>query len=639
MRETELAAEAAHGRASVAARAAVAEPLNTGLDTGPDTGPDTVLKPGGIGSIFAQPATMNSAGDSASVAVGLATALSVVGVFSILSTAIFLWALWTTDPLKSIGGFIPVISLVLILRVWRSLNWEMKGTWWGVVLLAATIALVHLRDHAILEFILSPSWAIFLPPHSLVAFCYTAGAVLLFGGVRLFRAALFPVVLMWFVNPMPNFFTLHIDLPLQHASSLIARGFAHGLGQKLTPDQLRLMFTPDFGMFIAPGCNGIRGAITMGMIALIAGYLYKFRVRVWAAVVAGAVLLGYVFNLVRLCALVLYYIVALHIPWLQTRAEMGDYIIGACLFFCATALLFVLIERLSPEGSLRPPRLTRAADVAIPRVPKSFWWRWTAFAVLVALGSVSYAKAVVQEYERPRAVSDPKALGLFPQRVGGYTLKREWNEYLGEGGPLIFYWADYVPEAVGYVPGAVGYVPGAAGYVPGAAGAARGGGVAATDGHTPDGGIARDGDSGVVSVGISPVLGAHDTLICHAARGEDWLWHGDLWLPTTTGAASFSGSFFNTGARQYLEATTVCSGATCGQYSTNRKHFGLVYSRPDTRTVLSQSPTRPIPILLRTETLNTSMAADAARAELTANLQHFLAGANLAVFTKPYREP
>ena len=85
------------------------------------------------------------------------------------------------------------------------------------------------------------------------------------------------MVLTWFVNPVPHFFTLHIDLPLQHASSLIARGFAHALGQKFTPDQLRLMFTPDFGMFIAPGCNGIRGAITMGFIALIAGYLYKFK--------------------------------------------------------------------------------------------------------------------------------------------------------------------------------------------------------------------------------------------------------------------------------------------------------------------------------------------------------------------------
>jgi len=531
-------------------------------------------------------------------AAAAATLLSVAGVFTILTTVLYLWSIWTTDPLKSIGGFLPVVSLVLILRVWRSLGWEMDGTWWGLVVLAATVAAVHLRDHAILELVISPSWSTFLPPHSLVAFAYAAGAVLLFGGVRLFRAALFPVALTWFVNPVPNFFTLHIDLPLQHVSSQIARGFAHGLGQKLTPDQLRLMFTPDFGMFIAPGCNGIRGAITMGFLALIAGYLYKFRLRVWVLVVAGAVLLGYVFNLLRLCLLVLYYIVALHIPWLQTRAEMGDYVIGACLFFVATALLFTLIQRLSPDGDLRPPRLPQEA--AGEFAPRTFVLRWAALALLVVLGSVSYARALVEARHRPAVAADPNALGRFPQRVGQFKLQREWNEYL-VAGPLIFNWADYVYDGPG-------------------AGSADG----------------QEGPS-VVSVGISPVLGAHDTLLCHAARGEDWLWHGPLELPTSGGPVSFSGSFFNDGATQYLEATTLCNGESCGQTTSARTHFGFVYSRPDTRTLLSASPTRSIPVLLRTETLDTAMASDAARAELTAHLQSFMSSADLAEFTRPYR--
>jgi exosortase J len=547
---------------------------------------------------------MKSLGLRSPQAAAAATLLSVAGVFAILTTALYLWSIWVNDPLKSIGGFIPVISLILILRVWRSLGWEMGGTWWGLVLLAATVAAVHLRDHAILEFIFSPQWSIFLPPQSLVVLAYTVGAVLLFGGVRLFRAALFPIMLTWFVNPVPHFFTLHVDLPLQHMSSLIARGFAHALGQKLTPDQLRLMFTPDFGMFIAPGCNGIRGAITMGFIALIAGYLYKFRLRVWAMVVVGAVLLGYVFNLLRLCLLVVYYIVALHIPWLQSRAEMGDYIIGACLFFLATALLFTLIQKLSPGGDLRPPRLPQ--EPTIEFAPRSFLLRWAGFAMLVLLGSASYVNALVEARERPAVVVDPNALGRFPQRVGQFKMQREWNEYL-PAGPLIFYWADYVYDG-----------PGASG-------------VTAASGDGQQSGPA------VVSVGISPVLGAHDTLLCHAARGEDWLWHGPLEMPTSTGLTNFSGSFFNDGATQYVEATTVCNGESCGQVSSPRTHFGFVYSRPDMKTVFSPSPTRTIPVLLRAETLNTSMAPDEARAELTANLRSFLRGADLSVFTQPYR--
>jgi len=135
-------------------------------------------------------------------------------------------------------------------------------------------------------------------------------------------------------------------------SSLIARGFAHALGQKLTPDQLRLMFTPDFSMFIAPGCNGIRGAITMGFIALIAGYLYRFRWYANALVVMGAILLGYIFNLVRLCLLVLYYVAALHYTSLQNKAEGADYLIGGVLFLVATLLLFGVIHRLRDAQAL-----------------------------------------------------------------------------------------------------------------------------------------------------------------------------------------------------------------------------------------------------------------------------------------------
>src|ERR1700761_4911221 len=101
-------------------------------------------------------------------AAGQAKLISVLGVFTIFSTAMYLWALWTTNPLKSIGGLIPIVSLVLILRAWQGIGWRVRGTWWGLALLAGIIALVHLRDHAIIELIVTPSWAIFVPPHSLV---------------------------------------------------------------------------------------------------------------------------------------------------------------------------------------------------------------------------------------------------------------------------------------------------------------------------------------------------------------------------------------------------------------------------------------------------------------------------------------
>jgi exosortase J len=527
-------------------------------------------------------------------AAGLAAAVAVLGLSTIWSTVNALWALWTGDALKSIGMFVPLVSFVLILRVWRSLGWEMEGSWWGMVILILTAIVVHIREQSVLIFVFSPRWSIFVPPHSLVMFAYGAGVVLLFGGTRLFRASLFPLLLLFFVNPVPHVFNVFVDLPLQRASAHVARGFAIALGQPLSPDQLRLMFTPEFGMFIAPGCNGIRGAVTMGFIALIAGYVYRFRWYAHAAVVAGAVLLGYVFNFARLCTLVLYYIIALHFPWLQDRAEMGDYVIGACLFLLATSLLFYVVRRLSESpGQIKSPHLDSSSSHQ-PMMVSSFYLRFGAMLALVLLSSYGVARAYVQTHSASYTAqinADQDAPGQFPASIGSYKLARSWNENIFAG-TLLFHWAEYVPA---------------------------------------DGGPH-------ISLGVSPVLGSHDTLICHSARGEDPLWKDQLTLPTASNVpVNFSGSFFNDGATQYLEATTICNGGSCGEYSSDRTRFGFVYSKPTAGSLFSQDAERPIPILLRAETIDTTLPVEVARQQMTTALRLFLASVDLNGLTQPYR--
>jgi len=521
----------------------------------------------------------------------LAVVLAVLSLSSIWWIVGNLWNLWMFDALRSIGMLIPLVSFVLILRVWRSQHWQMEGSWWGLAILAVTIAAVHIRDQAVLVFVVSPQWAAYFPPHSLVVFAYLSGVVLLFGGPRLYRAALFPIILIWFVNPIPHIFNLYVDLPLQRASAHVARSFAIALGQPLSHDQLSLMFTPDFGMFIAPGCNGIRGAVTMGFIALIAGYVYRFRWYAHTAVIAGAILLGYLFNFARLCLLVLYYLVALHFTSLQNKAEMGDYIIGCCLFLIATVLLFYVIRRLSETpGQIKPPALEQSSSSRVS--PNSLRLRMAAMFLIALFGCYGFAHALAStRAAAAQTEADQDAIGQFPAQIGAYKLVRSWNENLFTG-PLLYHWAEYVP----------------------------------TDGGTH------------IVLGVAPLLGSHDTLICHSARGEDPLWHDQLTVPTATGVSvGFSAAFFNDSAIQYLEATTLCSGSTCGEYSSPRTHFGFVYSKPDPQALFTQDPQRPIPILLRAETTDTTLPADVARKQLSASITSFLSSVNLDALTQPYR--
>ena len=524
---------------------------------------------------------------------GLATAFAVLGLCSIWSTIGLLWQLWTIDALKSIGMIIPLVSAVLILRVWRSQQWQMQGSLWGLAILVVTIAAVHIRDQAILVFVVSPQWAVYFPPHSLVAFAYVSGIVLLFGGTRLYRAALFPIILIWFVDPIPHIFNVYVDLPLQRVSAHVARTFAIALGQPLSHDQLSLMFTPNFGMFIAPGCNGIRGAVTMGFIALIAGYVYRFRLYAHVAVIASAILLGYLFNFARLCLLVVYYIVALHLTWLQHHGAIADYIIGACLFLTATVLLFTVIHRLGETaGRIKPSALNQAPPVFAG--PRFLQLRMSAMFLIAIFGCYGFAHA----YANTRAVASvvqrqhDQSIGQFPAQIGNYKLTRSWDDHLFTGA-LLYHWADYAP----------------------------------TDGGTH------------IILGVAPLLGSHDTLICHSARGDEPLWHDQLTIPTATGTSTgFSAAFFADSAVQYLEATTICNGANCGEYSSARTHFGFVYSKPDPHSLLTQNPLRSIPILFRAETTDTTLAPDEARRQLSVSITTFISSIDLNTLTQPYRQ-
>lgn len=321
----------------------------------------------------------------------------------------------------------------------------------------------------------------------------------------------------------------------------------------------------------------------MGFIALIAGYVYRFSLKTHTLIVVAAVLLGYVFNFVRLCVLVLWYLVALHIPSWQAHGEGADYAIGSCLFCIATALLFLTIGRLrstKPE----PPIQTAPPVTGFPL-------RFATVTMFLLLGSATYLYAIVHSRISPPMAIDNTVLGTFPQKLGPYTLSRTWNEY-SPGQPVFFYWADYAPAD----------------------------------------------DSAHVAIGVSPFMEAHDSLICHSARGEDPLWVNTVTEPTLDVPTSFSASFFNGGSTQYLEATTVCNGTGCGEYNTNSTHFGFVYSHPDTKGLLSLSPQRSIPVLLKVETTDTQLPPEVARQQLLGSIQSFLGNINLPAVLGPYRK-
>ena len=520
--------------------------------------------------------------------VALATLCAGAGLLTVWKSAQSLFDIWMHDDLKSMGLVVPLVSYLLILRAWRSLGWETEGSWWGFAVLAASAALMFLRDQMLLIVTVNKDWLLQLPPLPLVAVVYAAGMVLLFGGTRLLKAAWFPVLFMWAVIPVPQTFSRRVDLPLQHASATVARAWAHVLGQPLTQDKLRLMFTPEFGMFIAPGCNGIRGAITLGLAAIVVSYLYRFRWYVYAPVVMGAVLLGYLFNFLRLCLLVVYYTLAVPYPWMQHHGLIADYIIGGCLFVGALAIFFTVADKLRndpndvlPEPAVEAPRGKREVQ---PMLLKA--------AALLAMATIFGADVLREQRVDAAALASAAPVQPMPEHVGRFTLVRTWDE--SQFDVLVYSWGEYAAPA----------------------------GIDGTPGDH-------------VMLGVSPQT-VHDAEVCHIARGEDPTWHGQMVMATAGGSVELTAAAYNDGATQKLEASTVCDHGACRQYSETSQHVTLIYARPHRGVPLQSDTTRPIPVMLKVESLDTMTPVSVMEPQLAATLTEFLKGADLPALTAPY---
>jgi exosortase J len=518
------------------------------------------------------------------------TALALAGTVAMAPVLLKLWDIWTGDPLKSIGMLIVPASVILTLRVWRRYNWEMRGSWWGLLLAVAGLCMSIFR-HSFNSRLLAGPVNVNLGPHGVALYLFGSGFVLLFAGPRIWRRAWFPLVLLLCAQPGPAFFLVYGDLPLQEISARIARSFAVLIGfPPASTEMLRLMFTPKFGMFIAPGCDGVRGALTMGYLALITGYIKRFSVPRWIAWTIGGVALGYVFNLIRLCALVIYYRIAMGHSRLEQFAAQADYIIGGCLFLIAALLFLWIISRADPLPSADTALEGNQAEWT-SRERRQFPWRAVAFAVPALLLAVPGVQAI-RAYRKPflarvnaGAIRPAQLDALMPKELSGYILSRAWQERVNGNIRL------------------------------------------------EDGAYGRpQHDEAIIGVWL-PEWG-HNMHVSWMVRGETPLLRADRTFITARGPAAFDTAFYSDGISDSIAGNAYCSPTSCIP-SPQRVPEGLVLSLepPDFET----PGKRAVSIFFRIDRPHTSADQSAVFAQLTEEAKAFVAGVDFGEISRRFQ--
>jgi exosortase len=218
-----------------------------------------------------------------------------------LAVAAVLWAYWTSlgemaqrwarDPQYSHGYLVPVFALALLwLRRTQLTTGTVQGSWWGVPLLAAGIALRLIGGFY---------YYLWLDAISLLP-CL-AGLVLILGGWPAWRWSWPAVAFLTFMIPLPYRFAVMLAGPLQNFATISSTFCLQTLGlPALAEGNVILLNEVEIG--IVEACSGLRMLVIF--FALSTAFALVIRRPLWEKVliVASAVPIALIVNVIRISA-------------------------------------------------------------------------------------------------------------------------------------------------------------------------------------------------------------------------------------------------------------------------------------------------------------------------------------------------
>ena len=179
---------------------------------------------------------------------------------------------WNGDPDMGHGFFVPAIAGVI---AWRKLpellSEEASPSWWGlVVVIYGGFQL----------YVATLGAEIFLSRTAMVV--TIIGMVLTLGGVRYVHKLAFPLLLLFFMIPIPAIIYNKITFPLQ----FLASGLANTALDLMSIPVLRegnILVLADTTLSVVEACSGIRSLLSLTFLALVYGYF--FENNIWMRVV------------------------------------------------------------------------------------------------------------------------------------------------------------------------------------------------------------------------------------------------------------------------------------------------------------------------------------------------------------------
>ncbi len=197
---------------------------------------------------------------------------------------------WYFDQDMGHGFLVPVAVGWIVWQQRKRLAVAQPSVW-GLVLVLAGAAL---------QFLGAISLGLFVGTLGFV--CALAGILLAAGGVAWLRVLAFPLFLLVFMLPKPDFVWIHVTLPLQLLASQLAAALAHAAGTGVLREG-NVLQVAGHRIAVEEACNGIRYLLSLAFVALLWGHMAGLRG--WRRALMGvcAVPLAILVNALRVAAI------------------------------------------------------------------------------------------------------------------------------------------------------------------------------------------------------------------------------------------------------------------------------------------------------------------------------------------------
>jgi EpsI family protein len=302
---------------------------------------------------------------------------------------------WIHDPDMGHGLLVPAAAVWIGFEQRQRLAASARPSAWGIAFVLAGAAL---------QFLGAISFGLFVG--SLGFLCALLGILVAAGGFAWLRILAFPLFLLLFMLPKPEFAWSRVAVSLQLLASQLAAGMARLAGTSVLREG-NVLQVSGRRIAVEEACNGIRYLLSLGFVALLWGHVAGLRGWRRALVGAGAVPVAILVNALRVAAVAV-------MSRYDYRLAMG--VFHEASGWAALGVGLVLIGftvravRRLPAGASSPQELVTVSP-SVRRV-----WLVAVAAILALQCLPTFAAPLVENPPRLAPLSQ------FPEKLGAWTM-------------------------------------------------------------------------------------------------------------------------------------------------------------------------------------------------------------------------